>query len=615
MKRWYLANILCLIAAGCSKSDKVVSKKSLIYSDKMSFLKDLHSQFPSSFSLALLLGFIQKNQLSEASSYINKTLENYPNCSALHIAQGFIWESRAQLGESNAGKMATVAYQAALTADQSNPAAHYLLGQQYLSQGDAFMAQRHFAQGVMMRPDEHKLLYVLACASYRNGDIKTAYCSIKKALSLCAKNPLYYRTASVIYAASGHFQDSQVAFDCYEKLAGKASEGDLRHIKSRMEYWKGLHANTKIARMADKEDDKKEGSKDDKKENDDVPSIILNGYILLVNQSNNQQKGNNVLNAYDQVKNVTNPLSVVLGGSTANATGTSPLFWWGRKGTNFKGPSDGEPSAQLKGHTFNYNITPAALNYALSIANASRSIATYSSRPTISTLMGKPAAFFAGNIIQAAPAGGSLVTIDAGDKLEVKPINITEDGLITLDITMTSAAAVGDGGSRVLSQSAISQGLENQLVQVNSSKISTIVKAYAGQTIIVGGLKTTIKKVADSRFPVLGNIPILQYFFSAVNNNSAEATILYLLSVQLGGQAKTAYTKMPDQSEVFKELHMADPAGFTYSGPSTYALILNHLGKMSLVNGCQSGDVLVIPEAQLEPLSERLSNLSSFFYF
>ena len=607
MKRWYLANILCLIAAGCSKSDKVVSKKSMMYSEKMSFLKDLHSQFPSSFSLALLLGFIQKNQLSEASSYINKTLENYPNCSALHIAQGFIWEARAQLGENNAGKMATVAYQAALTADQSNPAAHYLLGQQYLSQGDAFMAQRHFAQGVMMRPDEHKLLYVLACASYRNGDIKTAYCSIKKALSLCAKNPLYYRTASVIYAAIGHFQDSQVAFDCYAKLAGKSSKGDLRHIRNRIEYWKGLHANTKISPMDDKEADKK----DDKKEEEDVPSIILNGYILLVNESNNQQKGNNVFNAYDQVKNVTNPLSVVLGGSTANATGSKPLFWWGRKTTDVTAT----PSVTLKGHTFNYNITPAALNYALNIANASRSIATYSARPTISTLMGKPAAFFAGNIIQAAPAGGSLVTIDAGDKLEVKPINITEDGLITLDITMTSAAAVGDGGSRVLSQSAISQGLENQLVQVNSSKISTIVKAYAGQTIIVGGLKTTIKKVADSRFPVLGNIPILQYFFSAVNNTSAEATILYLLSVQLGGQAKTAYTKMPDQSEVFKELHMADPAGFTYSGPSTYALILNHLGKMSLVNGCQSGDVLVIPEAQLEPLSERLSNLSSFFYF
>ncbi len=611
MKRWYLANILCLITAGCSqKSEKVVSKKSLMYSEKMYFLKDLHSQFPSSFSLALLLRFIQKNQISEASDYINKTLENHPNCAALHIAQGFIWEARALLGESNAGKMATVAYQAALTAERSNPAAHYLLGQQYLSQGDAFMAQRHFAQGVMMRPDEHKLLYVLACASYRNGDIKTAYCSIKKALSLCSKNPLYYRTASVIYAASGHFQDSQVAFDCYAKLAGKASKGDLQHISNRIQYWKGLHANTKISRMADDDAAKKEG-KDAEKKEDDIPSIILSGYILLVNQSNNQQKGNNLFSAYDQVKNVTNPLSVVLGGTTANATGKAPLFWWGREQTR----ALGTPSATLKGHTFNYNITPSALNYALNIANASRSIATYSSRPTISTLMGKPAAFFAGSIIQAAPAGGSLVTIDAGDKLEVKPINIADDGLITLDITMTSSAAVGDGGSRVLSQSALSQGLGNQLVQVNSSKISTIVKVYAGQTIIVGGLKTVVKKVADSRFPVLGNIPILQYFFSAVNNSNSEATILYLLSVQLGGQAKTAYMKTPDQNEVFKELHMADPSGFTYSGPSTYALILKHLGRSSLVNGCQSGDAFVISESQSEPLSERLSNLSSFFYF
>lgn len=608
MKRWCWTTLLCLVATGCSqKSQKLVSKKSF-RSEKIAFLKDLHSQFPSSFSLPLLQRFIQNNQLTEASNYINKTLENYPNCAVLHIAQGFIWEARALLGESNAMKMATVAYQAALTAEPSNPAAHYFLGQQYLAQGDAFMAQRHFSQGVMMRPDEPKLLYGLACASYRNGDIKTAYCSIKKALSLCSNNPLYYRTAAIIYAAMGHFEESKVVLDCYAKSAGKASTNDLVHIKKRVEYWKGVHSNTKVSLMDLKEESSaKEG---DKKE-EDPPSIILNGYILLVNQDERSQKGNNVFNAYDQVKNVTNPLSMVLGGSSTNSLGNKPLYWWGRQVTSGKNI----PAGTLKGNTFNYNITPAALNYALNIANATRSIATYSSRPTISTLMGKPAAFFAGSVIQAAPAGGSLVTIDAGDKLEVKPISIAEDGLITLDITMTSAAAVGDGGTRVLSQSALSQGLNNQLVQVNSSKISTIVKVYAGQTIIVGGLKTVVKKVADSRFPILGNIPILQYFTSAVNSNVAEATILYLLSVQLGGQAKTAYTKTPDQNEVFKELKMVDPSGFSYSGPSTYALILKHLGKMSLINGCQSGDVLVIPDSQLAPLSERLSNLSSFFYF
>ena len=607
--RWCLATFLCLVSAGCSqKSSPLVTKKVSVQCEKMSFLSGLHSQFPSSFSLPLLQRFVQQNQLNEASGYINKTLENYPNCAALHIAQGFIWESRALLGESNAGKMATVAYQAALTADPSSPAAHYFLGQQLLSQGDALMAQRHFAQGVMMRPDEHKLLYALACASYRNGDIKTAHCSMKKALSLCSNNPLYYRTAAIIYAASGHFQESQVARDGYAKFASPSNAKDLNYVNHRIEYWKDLLSRKDLDRVNDAP---KDVSKDTVEKDGEQPSVIFNGYILLVNQDTKTEKGNNILNAYSKVKRAADSLSLVLGGPTNKQNSSKPLFWWG----HLKQSVTNAVGSDINSQTFNYSITPAALNYALNIANASQSIATYSSRPTISTLINKPASFFSGSIIKSAPSGGSIANINAGDVLEVKPISIGEDGLITLDVTMTSAEPVGEGGSRVLSPFSTSSSLDSQLVQVNSSRISTIVKVYPGQTIILGGLKTTVKRESDNRFPILGNIPILQYLFSSVNSNMTEATILYLISVQLGGQAKAAYTKKQDQNEVFKELNRVDPKGFSYSGPSNYALIFNTLNTMSLVSRCQPGDVLTIPDSQLEPLSQRLKTISSFFYF
>lgn len=611
MKRWSLLTVLTLFVSGCSQKSPKQSLPKSHGPENLMFLKDLHSQFPSHFSLPILLHFVKQGKLTEAGNYVNKALQISPDCAALHIAQGFIWEAKSLCGEPSAAKMATVAYQAALTADPSKPAAHYLLGQQALAQGDAFVAQRHFAQTVIMRPNEPKFLYVLACASYRNGDIKTAYCSMKKALALDPKNPLYQRTAAIIFAAAGKFQETKVALEGYRQFLGQKNKGDLKYVSQRIDYWKGIHENPKVSLMVRPEDEEDKDQKEEKKE--DLPSVILDGYILLVSQGDTTQKGNNVFNAYDQVKSVLNPLSLVLGGSSSNTAGNKPLFWWGKSSKSVGGKINAD--GKLTGHTFNYNITPVSLNYALNIANASYSVATYSSRPTISTLLGKPASFFGGIMIQTAPSGGSLITIDAGDKLEVTPKEIAEDGLITLDISMTSADPVGQGSSNVLSQNALGQGLSNQLVQVNSSVISTIVKAYPGQTIVVGGLKTVTRKVTDTRFPLLGSIPIVQYFFSSVQNQLTEATIMYLLTVRLGGQSQRAYAQKPNTNEVFNQLHEVDPQGFSFCGTPTLGLILKHLAKTSLFSDFQSGDVTVIPDVHKDSLLNRLEQLTSFLYF
>jgi type II secretory pathway component GspD/PulD (secretin) len=229
--------------------------------------------------------------------------------------------------------------------------------------------------------------------------------------------------------------------------------------------------------------------------------------------------------------------------------------------------------------------------------------------------LGKPASFFAGSMIQTAPTGGSLVTIDAGDKLEVTPVSLADDGLVTLDITMTSAELAGQSSSSILSQNALGQGLSNQLIQVNSSKVSTIIKAYPGQTIMLGGLKTTTRKNTDSRFPLLGNIPILQYFFSSVQNQVTEATIIYLLTVRLGGQSKKAYMRKAPIQNVFSQLHAADPKAFSFCATPTMGLILKHLAKTSLFSDFQSGDVTVVPDTYMNSLPDRLEQLTSFLYF
>jgi hypothetical protein len=160
------------------------------------------------------------------------------------------------------------------------------------------------------------------------------------------------------------------------------------------------------------------------------------------------------------------------------------------------------------------------------------------------------------------------------------------------------------------------KSLNNQLVQVNSSKITTTVKAYPGQTIMIGGIKNVTRKLQDSRFPFLGSIPILQYFFSNVSTLEQEVTIMYLLTARLSGSAQARYQKLNAQrSTVFNELHAADSKTFSFCTTPTFGLIMKHLAKSSLCSNFQSGDISIDQDNHSGSLNDRLEQLTNFLYF
>jgi tetratricopeptide (TPR) repeat protein len=622
MKRWLSVSLLLVLGfSGCSQKQNPSNlKQNYGRPEHLSFLNVLHAQFPSHFSLRALQRLVRLGKINEASNYVNKALAISPQCAALHIAQGFIWEARAFCGEPNALKMAAVAYQAAITSDPRCASAHYLLGKQMFSQGNLPLAQKYFAQAVIIRPNDDKFHYMLACASYRTKDIKTAYCAMKKALALESKNPLYCRTAAIIFAAAGAAKEANQALDHYKKICGTSRKNDIGYVSNRVAYWNNIHANPKVFLMADEttaapaaSEQAAPGPAPEEPKDEDYPGVIFDGYILLVNRDDGQNKGNNVFNAYDDYNKVLNPLAVVLGGSTEAAANPTALVWTGKLTGEGQGSSVKEGT--VSGGSFNYNITPVTLNYALNIANSSKSIATYSSRPSLSTLLGKPASIFSGNLIYAAPSGGSTISIDAGDKMDITVKDIAEDGLITLDVSMTSSAPVGQNGSNTLSLSALDKSLSDQLIQVNSSKITTTVRAYPGQTILIGGIKNIVRKTQDSRFPFLGSIPILQYFFSNVDSIEQEVTIAYLLTARLSGGAKHRYQTKNAHQNVFNQLHAADSKTFSFCATPTFVVIMKHLAKSPICSDFQSGDISVFPENHSESLSDRIEQLSNFLYF
>jgi type II secretory pathway component GspD/PulD (secretin) len=106
--------------------------------------------------------------------------------------------------------------------------------------------------------------------------------------------------------------------------------------------------------------------------------------------------------------------------------------------------------------------------------------------------------------------------MDVGIQLTVKP-RITKDDYITLDIEpeVSSARRVAD--------------VSNALA-VDTSRAKTVMTVCDGRTVVLGGLikdeqVDTIKKV-----PLLGDIPLLGFFFRNKDNSDVKTELIIFIT-------------------------------------------------------------------------------------
>ena len=102
-----------------------------------------------------------------------------------------------------------------------------------------------------------------------------------------------------------------------------------------------------------------------------------------------------------------------------------------------------------------------------------------------------------------------------GVMLKVKP-TINTEGLLTLEISQE----VSDTGSSGVSDSPI----------ILTRKISTSVVVGHGQTLALGGLMKTSNTVAETKVPILGDIPLIGNLFKFTNNTKDKTELLVLVT-------------------------------------------------------------------------------------
>jgi len=168
--------------------------------------------------------------------------------------------------------------------------------------------------------------------------------------------------------------------------------------------------------------------------------------------------------------------------------------------------------------------------------------------PTLITLSGKTANFLAGGefpipVPQSSGSGGTTITI------EYKPfgvgLNFTPTVLSNKKINMLVAPEVSDlDFSNALTTSGF------VVPSLTTRRVSTVIELADGQSFAIAGLLRDDVRQIDSKFPLLGDIPILGALFRSTSFKKNESELIVIVTAHLVKPLDMAKQTLPTDAYV-----------------------------------------------------------------
>lgn len=163
--------------------------------------------------------------------------------------------------------------------------------------------------------------------------------------------------------------------------------------------------------------------------------------------------------------------------------------------------------------------------------------------PTLITLSGRSASFLAGGeypipIPQSSSGGGTIITIEY--KTFGVALNFTPTVLGNGKISMMVNPEVSDLD--------FSRGVSLQgyiIPSINTRRVSTVIELADGQSFAVAGLLKDELREVVSKYPVLGDIPILGVLFRSSNYQKNETELIVIVTPHLVKPVDMAKQTLP----------------------------------------------------------------------
>ncbi len=167
---------------------------------------------------------------------------------------------------------------------------------------------------------------------------------------------------------------------------------------------------------------------------------------------------------------------------------------------------------------------------ALRTLNLARTLA----EPSLTTLNGRPATFFAGiqfpvPVVTGATAVGlqGVSFVPAGVSLFFVPV-ITDRDRIRLTVNATVSSTTNPNGT-----STVTTISGANVPNINTTTVLTEVEMREGQTFAIGGLVQTSLSGSANRIPLFGDLPVAGNFFRNSSTAASEEELVLLVTPQL----------------------------------------------------------------------------------
>jgi general secretion pathway protein D len=604
------------------------------------------------------LAEIRAGNYREASRLFNVALKFEPENAHLHFLNGFSYHLLYSQGHRANRDLAETAYALALQLAPDHLQSAYYLGLLHLESRQYTRAQAAFASALLIEREAPMVLQGLAVASYYAHDLGMAVWAIERVEQTREPDADTLRAAAIIFAAAGRVEEALLRTRQLKQLTG-ADSGD--YVDKRVRHWLSFHESNRgrLYRTASQTIPlTPESSSDTAAQPAPLPvpridSAVMPGATPLA------AAGDILRNWSDCPQNAapangSSPYSSTFSDNSAFRDETAQLpalpSPCDRKtmprmalldtaiistventstnkginlldglrlmlGVSFTDNNQAASGKRIKTYSRtaaldNLGGAGSALAYSLNIANAGNDWNQVLARPTLVALDRQPSTFFSGNslttTVQGAYSGGTLVEHPAGISLSVTPTFVDDEQLL-LSVRVSRSYFVNGSD------------LRGDTIIKSRNAVSANVLMKMGETLILSGLTERQLNESKNGVPLLKDIPVLQYLFSAETKNDFTQSILVMITPRppvTGNNTPAASPEMapdPRQASSLKELRQEISSGLR-PAPNLDVIFLD-MEDNRLFREFRTGD-LRAEDWRRAPFIERtLKEIAEFLYY
>ena len=515
--------------------------------------------------------YLQNGEIDKAQAVFNTGLKFDLNNAALHFFNAFAYQLKFEKGEIDAFANAEAGYKTAISLDSTLDVAYLQLGRLYTSNTKFIEAKKAFALAVDSKPkNPQEALMGLTQVSMLSGDTKTAIWAVSKLDDLEWKDPRLYRAKAFLAAVAKQPALATAMIEQYSQLEKNKKES--RYLSSRVEQLLAMKTSMQTGDKGDlkprdillaqaKTEDSGEKGKEvatEKKaqaatseerknwfrcdtrpapvEEKDVtpllnsphlpvteenahaitlpapcpgeipPSAIIEVTMIRTEEAIQKSFGINLLDGLNLGRSI-------IQANDGTITKTSQLF----------NTTASSVDAVVAGQTATAAST-GFLQYSLNIANSLYTKNEVIARPTLAAVDRLPSVFFSGGnysiAIKGTGGGGSvLVDKQTGVALSITPTFVDEDHVM-----------INVRASRSFREETPDK--DNIPLVLTRNTVNAAALIRFGQTFVLNGLVEREKDQTQNFTPILGEIPVLQYFFKRQVTVDFNRQILTLITVR-----------------------------------------------------------------------------------